>query len=128
MPTLLDFLDISGQSIDGLPGHSFAAQLASDNGGVIGDDGNEEVVVFDEYGPVRMIRTYEWKYVHRYPFGAHELYDLVNDPYELHNAFTDSGCTGMITEAQELMRRQLTNLGDPALRYFEATRMHGGRR
>ena len=27
-----------------------------------------------------MIRTQEWKYVHRYPYGPHELYDLVNDP------------------------------------------------
>jgi arylsulfatase A-like enzyme len=38
--------------------------------------------VFDEYGPVRMIRDRRWKYVHRYPYGPHELYDLAADPGE----------------------------------------------
>lgn len=45
----------------------------------------DEVVVYDEYGPVRMVRTHEWKYVHRYPYGPHELYDLANDPDEKEN-------------------------------------------
>ena len=45
----------------------------------------EEIVIYDEYGPVRMIRTKEWKYVHRYPYGPHELYDLKNDPEEMVN-------------------------------------------
>ena len=36
----------------------------------------DDVVVYDEYGPVRMVRTREWKYVHRYPDGPHELFDL----------------------------------------------------
>ena len=40
------------------------------------------MIVFDEYGPVRMIRTGEWKYVHRYPKGPRELYDMVNDRFE----------------------------------------------
>ena len=51
----------------------------------------ENVVVYDEYGPVRMVRTKEWKYVHRYPYGPHELYDLVNDPDEKHNLIDDKG-------------------------------------
>jgi len=46
-------------------------------------------VIFDEYGPVRMIRTEEWKYVHRYPNGPNELYDLVNDPDERRNLIDD---------------------------------------
>ena len=29
-----------------------------------------------------MIRSREWKYIHRYPYGPHEYYDLVNDPGE----------------------------------------------
>lgn len=45
----------------------------------------DEVVVYDEYGPVRMIRTERWKYVHRYPYGPHELYDLAADPGERRN-------------------------------------------
>ena len=80
-PTLLEYAGISVSpavaAAGNLPGHSFAAilrgqRLASD----------QPVVVFDEYGPTRMLRTKEWKYVHRYPYGPHELYDLVNDPSE----------------------------------------------
>lgn len=46
-------------------------------------------MVFDEYGPVRMVRTKEWKYIHRYPYGPHELYDLVRDPGEERNLIDD---------------------------------------
>ena len=44
-------------------------------------------MVYDEYGPVRMIRTKEWKYVHRYPYGKNELYDLKEDPQEENNLY-----------------------------------------
>ena len=47
--------------------------------------------LYDEYGPVRMIRNRTWKYVHRYPYGPHELYDLANDPGELTNLVDDEG-------------------------------------
>ena len=70
---------------DALPGRSFAPLLR-------GRDtcrATQHVVVYDEYGPVRMIRTATWKYVHRYPYGPHELYDLVNDPDERHNLVDD---------------------------------------
>jgi choline-sulfatase len=77
MPTLLDYLGFTHQDADLLPGQSFASLLKGETKGV-----RENVVVFDEYGPVRMIRNHEWKYVHRYPYGPHELYDLVNDAGE----------------------------------------------
>lgn len=32
-----------------------------------------------------MIRTVDWKYIHRYPFGPNELYGLANDPDEREN-------------------------------------------
>jgi choline-sulfatase len=78
-PTLLDLLGIPLGETD-LPGASFAPLL---RGEVFRQ--RERVVVFDEYGPVRMIRSREWKYVHRYPYGPHELYDLLNDPGEERN-------------------------------------------
>jgi arylsulfatase A-like enzyme len=74
MPTLLDYLEIKYDGA-GKPGRSFAPLLRGEK---ISKE-NEEVVIFDEYGPVRMIRTDKWKYVHRYPYGEHELYDLAND-------------------------------------------------
>lgn len=44
-------------------------------------------MIFDEYGPVRMIRNREWKYIHRYPYGPHELYHLTEDPEEQNNRY-----------------------------------------
>ena len=77
MPTILEYVGINYSSPIALPGKSFCEVLT-------GGKENEEkdVVVFDEYGPVRMIRNREWKYIHRYPFGPHELYCLANDPDE----------------------------------------------
>ena len=80
LPTLLDYFEITHPDADALPGQSFAALLRGEGLG-----GHEQVVVFDEYGPTRMIRSAEWKYIHRFPFGPHALYDLVNDPNERNN-------------------------------------------
>jgi choline-sulfatase len=80
MPTLLDYLGLEHPAAPSLPGRSFAPLL---RGELLSE--REHIVVFDEYGPVRMIRTRDWKYVHRYPYGPNELYDLVNDPGEERN-------------------------------------------
>jgi arylsulfatase A-like enzyme len=82
LPTLLDYVGVENPIADQLPGRSFAPLLEGEP-----DPGNEQVVIFDEYGPVRMVRTREWKYVHRYPEGPHELWDLVNDPDEETNLY-----------------------------------------
>ncbi|MFD0712663.1 sulfatase-like hydrolase/transferase [Paenibacillus sp. GCM10027626] len=80
MPTLLDFAGVPKPEDSTLPGTSFLTSLL---GGSMA--AHEHVVIFDEYGPVRMIRSKEWKYVHRYPYGPHELYHLQEDPDEQHN-------------------------------------------
>lgn len=80
LPTLLDFCGVENPDAKALPGRSFLRLLETG-----GEDGRDSVVVFDEYGPARMVRTKEWKYVHRYPYGPHELYDLVQDPDEYWN-------------------------------------------
>jgi arylsulfatase A-like enzyme len=82
MPTLLDYLGLDNPVADHLPGRSFAPLLRGEEA-----EGQGSVVVFDEYGPTRMIRTRTWKYVHRYPDGPHELYDLVHDPDERQNLY-----------------------------------------
>ena len=84
MPTLLDYLGLPDPNDDMSPGRSFLPALSGET-----NEAKEEIVVFDEYGPVRMIRTREWKYVHRYPYGPHELYDLVGDPDERSNLVED---------------------------------------
>ena len=42
-------------------------------------------VVFFEYEDTRAVRTTEWKYIHRFPDGPNELYDLKTDPGERNN-------------------------------------------
>lgn len=83
-PTLMDCLGLDAKIKQPLPGSSFAGILH-------GEEPAQErpVVVFDEYGPVRMIRTKQWKYVARIPGGPDELYDLVNDPDEKINRIYD---------------------------------------
>lgn len=80
MPTLIQYLDLKGNVLQRLPGKSFADILAGNEGS---DSGS--IVIFDEYGPVRMIRNREWKYIHRYSYGPDELYHLSEDPGEEHN-------------------------------------------
>ena len=98
MPTLLDYLDLPDPNDDMSPGRSFVPALTRKT-----NDAQDEVVVFDEYGPVRMIRTQEWKYVHRYPYGPHELYDLVKDPGERKNLIGDKSYNALIKD----MRKQM---------------------
>ena len=81
MPTLLDYLGLPNPTPELGPGRSFAALLR----GQAWPHEEAPVVVLDEYGPVRMVRTRDWKYVHRYPDGPHELYHLAVDADERDN-------------------------------------------
>jgi len=65
---------------------------------------SKAVVVFDEYGPVRMIRNKTWKYIHRYPYGPNELYDLKNDPEEINNLINDD-YKGIISEMKDKLEK-----------------------
>ena len=113
MPTILDYvgLDVlSAESEEALPGSSFAPLLRGQT-----CDENLSVVVLDEYGPTRMIRTRSLKYIHRYPDGPHEFYDLANDPNEGTNAIDDRAFGSIIRG----MRGQLQDWFD---RYAEPER------
>ncbi|HXI18783.1 MAG TPA: sulfatase-like hydrolase/transferase [Chloroflexota bacterium] len=115
-PTLLDYLGLDVPDARSLPGRSFAPLLrgAGDAGEageqdagpaagreyiVAGTDSTDSAAqqaltgrhMHDEYGPVRMVRTRDWKYVHRYPYGPHELFDLKHDPGERRNLVDDAG-------------------------------------
>lgn len=99
LPTILDFAGLAHQIPPGLPGRSFAPLLAGQR-----MEEGREVVVFDEYGPVRMIRDRKWKYVHRYPDGPHELFDLESDPGERVNLL-DQSTDGAAEKASEMRAR-----------------------
>ena len=93
MPTLLSYVDISYADAT-RPGKDFSTLLETGTQ----ETEEEAVVVYDEYGPVRMIRSKEWKYVYRYSDGPNELYHLIEDPDERINLIDDPGCEGVIDE------------------------------
>ena len=72
-------------------------------------------MIADEYGPVRMIRTKEWKYIHRYPFGPHEFYDLQADPGEKENLIGSPAHQERILSLRREMEEYFLRYGDPAL-------------
>lgn len=109
MPTLLDYAGVSYTHDAGLPGRSFAPLLLGESGG-----DRTSVVVCDEYGPVRMIRTREWKYVHRYPYGPHELYHLASDPDERVDRIDDSACAAVREELKSRLEHWFVRYADPA--------------
>jgi arylsulfatase A-like enzyme len=110
MPTLLDYLDIENPVAAELPGRSFADLV---RGREVGE--RENVVVYDEYGPVRMIRNREHKYIHRYPGGPCELYDLENDPRETTNLVNDAGRRVVVRRMKREMEDWFSRYADPAL-------------
>jgi arylsulfatase A-like enzyme len=106
MPTLLEYLDIprfTGENLL-LPGKSFVPLLlSSKRTGRADRDAERPIVVFDEYGPVRMIRTDKDKYICRYPYGPDEYYVLETDPGETTNEIMNPLYTDRITALKKQM-------------------------
>lgn len=78
-PTLLEHVGLHPEPDPSLPGHSFEAVFCGEK---LHPENQDMVVVFDEYGPVRMIRSQTDKFICRYPYGPDEYYDLIRDPGE----------------------------------------------
>jgi len=108
MPTLLDYVGIENPQAGSLPGISFVPLLLGKS-----SSGREHVVVYDEYGPVRMVRTRDWKYVHRYQEGPNELYDLKADPTALTNLVSEPGCASVVEEMRLRLEDWFARFGDP---------------
>ena len=109
-PTLVDYLRLSHASDRPRPGRSFSSLL---EGGAAPQD--RDVVVYDEYGPVRMVRTREWKYVHRFPDGPHELYDLTGDPDERVNLVDRDAFAPTVAALRSRMDTWFATYADPAI-------------
>jgi arylsulfatase A-like enzyme len=80
LPTVLEYLGLKERAPKQppLPGHSFAAALA-------GKRAQPNEAVYFEFENTRAVRTKDWKYIHRFPDGPDELYDLKADPDERQN-------------------------------------------
>ena len=109
MPTLLDYLGMENLEAAHLPGKSFAHILRGEEG-----QDRESVIIYDEYGPVRMIRTRDWKYVHRYPYGPHELYHLAADPHEGTNLVGSEAHQKQVRELRGKLEAWFVRYVDPA--------------
>ncbi|NUQ00564.1 MAG: sulfatase-like hydrolase/transferase [Armatimonadetes bacterium] len=109
-PTLLDWLGVADEPDDTRPGRSFATLLRGEPEGAEG-----RVVVYDEYGPSRMIRRGHRKYIHRYPDGPHEFYDLAADPDERHNLAGEPTCATALAELRGELLDWFARYADPAM-------------
>jgi len=94
LPTIAELVGVSPDDRHELPGKSFLGLLRSGSG----PDGHETLVVYSEYGPTRMVRSEEWKYVKRYPYGPDELYHLSEDPHERYNLVDDRSRTSVVRD------------------------------
>jgi len=109
-PTLADLLGLAEPALAGLPGRSFAPVLRGEN-----QTEHDAVVVLDEYGPVRMIRTQTHKYIRRFPYGPDEFYDLRADPGERENRVSDPALSETIAGLRAAMERFFLTYADPEL-------------
>jgi arylsulfatase A-like enzyme len=108
MPTLLDYLDLPLPEGRNLPGQSFLSALLGK-----ANAGRENVIIYDEYGSTRMVRTTEWKYIHRYPDGPHELYNLAKDPDERNNRIDDPTQAARIADMKQTLEDWFARYVDP---------------
>lgn len=108
--TLLDLAGLPHAAFEQGPGHSFADLLTGSGPRIDRSD----IVVHDEYGPVRMIRTDTWKYVHRHPSGPHELYDMRADPGERTNLVDDPAFAPTVQQLHGQLDRWFRRYARPA--------------
>ncbi len=107
--TLMDMVGIHRELPGGLPGKSFADSLTD------GEEDGGEVVIYDEYGPTRMIRTREWKYICRAPYGPDELYHLECDPGEEHNLIDEKDMVMLVNRLYTRLTQWFYTYADPAV-------------
>lgn len=107
-PTLLSLTGVSSDDIH-LPGRRFDDLLCGNENSV-----DRKIVVFDEYGPVRMIRQNGWKLIWNYLDNTCELYQLQNDPDEQHDLAGDLQNQSMIQALKNEMDNWFREYGQTA--------------
>lgn len=107
-PTLFDYLGIDERCGDNLPGRSFVGHVQG-----APDPGHDSVVIFDEYGPVRMLRCKRWKFVYRVGDWPNALYDMQNDPGEMVNLIATPEHAQIAAELETQMHGWFANYVDP---------------
>lgn len=112
-PTILELAGLQAPA-DGLAaGKSVAARLL---GGTPGPA--NAIVVFDEYGGTRMIRTETHKYVSRFGDAPDELYDLNADPTESRSLHADPAHSELRKELHARLEQWFSAHSDPGYDAF----------
>ncbi len=106
MPTVLELCAIDYPLDKTYPGQSFVDGLQGKQ------LKQNPVVVFDEYGPARMIRTERYKYIKRSD-KKDELYDLKNDPKERKNVINDKQYREVQIDLQQHLQTWFSKYTDP---------------
>ncbi len=109
-PTILDYVGLGHIKIKNTPGLSYAALL---KGHTLPSTWKNRDAVFAEQEESRMIRTYDWKYIKRYPLKNDELYDLKKDPGEYHNLIDDAQYHSIITTLNRQLDAFFEKYSDP---------------
>ena len=109
-PTLLEYLGLAVPEGRGIVGESFLPVLQGRR-----DESRDHVIIYDEYGDTRMVRTTTWKYVQRYPDGPNELWDLESDPDERRNLIDDPSQAGRIVDLSRLLEQWFARHIDPEI-------------
>lgn len=111
-PTILEAAGVKAEEREAytreLPGTSILPVLEGGR-----EEVREDVVVYDEYGPSRMVRTRDYKLIYRTPFGPHELYDLKKDPDERQNQIGNPEYQGIKKELYRKLSGWFENYSDP---------------
>lgn len=105
----LELTDDEKIKLSALPGKSFSAMIGNE------DSEDKAIVVFSEYGATRMIRTKKWKYIHYYPMGENELFDIENDPDEKCNLYNSAEHQDIIVGLKSKLERWFSEYVDPAI-------------
>lgn len=110
LPTLLAFAGIESPYQNGeVPGKSFLPVLKGE-----ATEAHDTLVVYDEYGPVRMVRTKDWKYVHRYDeVDKSELYHMTEDASEENNLYGTPGAEKKVEEMRSALVGWFAKYTDP---------------
>lgn len=111
-PTILSAAGVASRDDPLVAGKSIFSLLV--NGGTSAQY-RDHLVIYDEYGDTRMVRTSDWKYVYRGHYGPGELYSVANDPKERDNLYSDPGYANVQNELYILLRDWFTAHVDPEM-------------